>query len=210
MRPSVFVSRVGLAVAVTLAAAACTEVTDLVDVVEVRVAHAAPGLPAQTLRVNGQPFTQLQVGAHVFFPAQDLPTTYAFVSAEGVVERAVVYEENINAIVLLNADAPAIHYFALERAFGDVRLAVINGDFSTTEPLIVRIVGGAIEFEEAIHPGDHFILEPGDGAFDVWVRAAGETEFQELRPFALTEVDHGFLILLRDPEPDSAFDWMLF
>jgi hypothetical protein len=203
-------ARLGLASSLVLGMAACGEVTEPLDVVEVRVAHAAPGLGQYTVLLNGQAFTSLPPMTHVYFPIHDVPGTYAFVTGADTLSRQITYEESVNAVVLMNASSPEIRYYAIERAFGAERLAIINGDFSTGDPLTIRVASGAFEFEEALAPGDHRVVDSGAGGFNVSVRPSGAEEFIEVQPFSLVPGDHGFLVLLRAPEPEEGFGRLLF
>jgi hypothetical protein len=203
-------ARIALAFPLLLAVAACGDVTEPVDVVEVRVAHAAPGLGQYTALLNGQAFTDLPPMTHVFFALQDLPGTYAFVAAGDTLSRHVTYEESINAVILMNAASPEIRYYPLRRDFGGERIAVINGDFSTAEPLTIRIQSPAFTFEQALAPGEHQAIEPGASVFTLAVRPAGAEEFSVIQGFSLIPGDHGFLVVLRGPDPGDGFGRLLF
>jgi hypothetical protein len=205
-----YVAWLALAFPLILVPAACGDITEPVDVVEVRVAHAAPGLGQYTVLLNGQAFTSLPPLAHVYFPLHDAPGTYSFVADGDTLARQITYEESINAVVLMNPASPEIRYYPLERDFGAERLAVINGDFSTGGPLAIRITRPEFTFEQLLAPGEHRVIDPGTGAFTLAVRPAHAEEFVEVQGFTLVPGDHGFLVVLRAPDPGAGYGRLLF
>lgn len=200
----------GLVAAVAIAAVGCLDVAEPVPVVEVRVAHAAPGLGDRLVLVNQQAIGTLTPFGHTFFGIEDAPTHFAFAAETDTIARQVTYEESVNAVVLMNTPDPAVVYFPLEREFGALRILVVNGDFTRPEPLEVRVGSDGQDLDAALEAGESTTIEPAAGAVDLWVRVAGAEDFTRLESFVLAEGDHGFLILLPDPAVEAEIGWMLF
>lgn len=190
----------GLAFAVISALAAC-DVTEPEPIVEARVAHAAPGLATAQVALNGVQTWQIAPGGNVFFPLNPTTLAYSFTVGSDVASITTLHDADINAIVLLNKDDPSAHHFRLERFLGHQRIMVINGDFTTTAPMTVQIVGPEDTFEDDIAPGASFTIEPERGDFALRVRPGGTEEFVDLEGFTLIEADNGFLIVA--PFPDG-------
>jgi hypothetical protein len=202
--------RTSIIAATALSLLACIETTGpREDPVEVRVAHAAPGLATMTLLMQGQVMFELPPLESVFFPLMPQPVTYAFAGANTVSHHVAQHAE-LNAIVLMNPDQPAVHHFPMDRRFARVRIMVINGDFSTTEPLTVRITGEGFAFEEAIVPGGHAVIDPDAGTFSLAVRPPGADGIIDLEPLSVVEGDNGFLIVLPHADPAIEYLRMLF
>jgi hypothetical protein len=210
MRTSATALRTSVLALSALSLVACVETTEPVDVIEIRVAHGAPGLGTQTVLMDGAQMFTLPALQAVFFPIQPQPVTYAFVSGADTVARSVPTHGELNAIVLLNADQPTAHHFPMERRLFQVRIMVINGDLTTTEPLTVRIERVGFEFEETIAPGGHAVIEPEAGTYNLSARPAGADAFTALEPFSIVAGDNGFLIVIPDPAPDRDFVRILF
>lgn len=209
MRIAATVSRASILAATALSLLACMETTAPEDVVEVRVAHAAPGLANMTLLMEGQVMFDLPPLESVFFPLLPQPVTYAFAGPDTVTHHVAQHDE-LNAIVLMNADQPAVYHFPMERRLFQVRIMVINGDFSTTEPLTVRIAREGFEFEEAIVPGGHAVFDPDAGTFSLAVRPPGADGFVDLETFSVVHGDNGFLVVLAHPDPAIGYGRILF
>jgi hypothetical protein len=211
MRKTATPSKASLLAVSALSLAGCVETTAPVDVVEVRVAHVAPGLGTQAVLMDGQKMFELPALQAAFFPLETQPMTYGFAAGGDTVSTHVAQHGDINAIVLMNPDQPAAHHFPLERLLFRVRLMVINGDFTTGDPLTVRIVRGDFEFEENIAPGDHAVIEPdGPGTFDLWARPVGADEMIPIQSFSVVAGDNGFLIIIPHPDPDTDYARILF
>lgn len=205
----------GLALALALAAmlAGCLDVAEPTPLVQVRVAHGALGLGNATVLLNSEPAgfnlnAQSAVGGAV--PAAR--HIWDFVIGTDTASLSVTHDADINGIVLLDRDDPTVHHFPLELLFADVRIMVINGDFTTAESMTVRVIGADSTHEGTVGPGDHFLIEPGTGTFQVEVRPGGGEEFFAAEPITLSQGDNGFLVLAPDPagEPDSPFARLLF
>jgi hypothetical protein len=192
---------IGLALASLFALAAC-DVTEPAPIVEARIAHAAPGLGTAQVALNGVPTWQLPAGQNVFFPLNPATHSYTFTVGAQVAQISVPHDADINAVILLNFDDPTARHFRLERLLGEQRIMVINGDFTTTEPMTVEITGPGATVQETIDPAEHFIMEPAAGDFQIRIRPGGAEEFVDLQPITIPESGNGFLVLV--PFPDGA------
>jgi hypothetical protein len=211
MKTTATASRAIALFAAALALGACVETTEPVDIVEVRVAHAAPGLPTQALLMEGEELFNVPPLQAVFFPLRTQPVTYSFVSGTETAERHVASHAEINAVILMDPDQPTVHHFPMERRLFQIRIQVINGDFTTTEPLTIRVARNGFEFEESIAPGGHAVMEPeAGGTFNLSARPAGEEDFMTIEPFTIVQGDNGFLVVLPHDQADGQYIRMLF
>lgn len=199
--------RAGLVFALGATLTGCFDVAEPTLVVQVRVAHGAPGLGSATVLLNSEPAgfslnAQSAVAGAV--PAEQ--HIWDFVIGADTASLRVAHDADINGIVLLDRDDPTVHYFPLELLFAEVRIMVINGDFTTAQDMTVRVIGADATHEGTVGPGDHFLIEPGPGTFDVQVRPGGGEEFFAAEAFNLSQGDNGFLVLAPDPagDPDTS------
>jgi hypothetical protein len=214
MNPPRMTHRVIVTLAIGAGLGGCTETTSLREVMEMRVAHAAPGLGTQILTRDGATVVQLELFQSAYFPGEMRAGTYEFRGDEGNFGVQLVPETDLNAVILMNPADPTARHFPLERVpFGE-RLMVINGDFQTTEPLTVLIerTDGGFTSEVQLAPGENTVIDPGFGTFDLHVRPGSAGEFQELEGFPLVQGDNGFLVLLRldSAGAEPVHTWMLF
>jgi len=202
----------GLVFVLAVALGSCGEITEPVPTVEVRVAHAAPGLGTAVVHMNSQPEFQLPAAATGFFVVSQQTILYEFVVGADTAALDVAHEADINGLILLDRDEPTLHYFPLERVLDRVRILAINGDFDTIEPMTIRVEAADTTFEGTVGPGDFFLLEPGPGSFEVHVRAGGSDTFVDLEPFTLISQDHGYLVIAPTPDtaPDPGYARILF
>jgi hypothetical protein len=214
MRSATPLSRLALAVAVTVPLVAC-ESTAPEPLVEVRVAHAATGLGSQLVLLDASPAFEIQPLGSVFFPSRVEPRLYEFRDENQTAGVHATHETDLSGIILMNAEDPTAFYFPLERRTSGARLLVVNGVFTEPEPLVIRIQGGpggAFEFETTLVPGDTAVMDIVAGNFGVLARAEGADEFVEVQPFSLVPSDNGFLVLVPHPagDPDMPYSRMLF
>jgi hypothetical protein len=210
MRSVAMPARLSLAFAFLFALTGCLETTAPEPIVEARIAHAAPGLgPAQVL-LNGTPALQLAPGQNTFFPLNPATHDYEFVVGADTAGIRVLHDADINAIVLMNRDNPTAHQFSMERLAAQ-QIMVINGDFTSAESMTVEIVAEEETFADVVGAGEHFIIEPATGDFEIRIRPGGAEDFVEVLPFSLVHGDNGFLILVPVPDtPEAPYTRVLF
>jgi hypothetical protein len=187
------------------------DITEPTPIVEARVAHAAPGLGTAQVSLNGVPTWQIAPGDNTFFPLNPATLTYAFTIGADVATISASHDADINAIVLMNRDDPTAYHFRLERLLGQQRIMVINGDFTTSVPMTVEIVGPEQTYQDEIGPAETFTIDPGRSEFQLRVRPGGAEEFVDVEGFTLVEVNNGFLVLAPVPDsPEQPYTRILF
>ncbi len=184
-----------LVLVLTTALAGCLDTTEPIPVVEARVAHAAPGLGTATVILDGVPAVELPAQQAVYFPLNVATHTYRFRFDADSTELTVNHDADINGVVLMDRDQPSIHHYRLARLFGQPRVLVINGDFTTMEPMEVEITGSEETFHGLIAPGEELEIEPAPGEFQIRIRPGADLEHVDLAPFTLQVDDNGFLVI---------------
>jgi hypothetical protein len=214
MRSAAPLSRLALAVAVTVPLVAC-ESTLPDPLVEVRVAHAATGLGSQLVLLDASPAFEIQPLGSVFFPSRAEPRLYEFRDENQTAGVHATHETDLTGIILMNAADPTAYYFPLERRASQARLLVVNGVFTETGAMVIRIEassGAEFEFETTLAPGDTTVTDLTAGSFRLLARPAEADEFVEVQPFSLVPSDNGFLVLVPHPsgDPETPYTRMLF
>jgi hypothetical protein len=199
-----------LVVVLGLALAGCGETIEPVPIVEVRVAHAAPGLGPANVLIEGTPTMVIGAGENLFFPVRQGTRTYEFHVGGQVSAVSVPHDADISAVVLMDRDDPTAFLYRLERRLGHPRLVVINGDFTTDEPMEVEIRVGELVFEATLDAGREVTLDPPAGTYGIRVRPGGGDEFLDIDPITLIQVDNGFLVLAPLPDPAEEYVGILF
>ncbi len=210
MRRTITASGIGLVLAVALVS--CSELTDPVPNVEVRIAHAAPGLGTATVLLNSIPEFSLAPTASGFFIVRQQPIRYDFVIGADTAGLEIAHDADINALILLDRDEPTLQFFPLDRVVDSVRILIINGDFAAAGSMVVRVAAADTSFEESLAPGDHALIEPGAGSFQLQVQPDGADGFVDLEGFNLINQDHGFLVIAPVPGegPETVYTRILF
>jgi hypothetical protein len=199
-----------LMTALSLALAGCGETTQPMPIVEVRIAHAAPGVGIANVLLDGASVFMIGAGESFFFPVHPRTRTYEFQVGTHASAVSVPHDADINAVILMDRDDPTAYLYRLERRFGHPRLMVINGDFTTTDPMEVQIQTVEGTFDATLDAGGEVTLEPPSGSYEIRIRRAGADEFLDLQPITLVQDDNAFLILAPLPGPDDQYTRVLF